>query len=137
MSGPGPLRTHQTSTLTLTFLSSYIKSHCIYLSLTTSFILTAMCCPVVLHCPSHSSHHYHPVTYSECLLSEVLLLLLCCLLLLLLLLLLLCQHLIGPHAWMDALACHVTETVHDRILLEGLVGKPEVYRAGRKRYECR
>lgn len=71
------------------------------------------------------------MTYSEyLLLSEVLLLLLCCLLLLLLLLL--CQHLIGPHAWMDALACHVTETVHDGILLEGLVGKPEVNRAGRK-----
>lgn len=69
------------------------------------------------------------MTYSECLLSEVLLLL-CCLLLLLLLLLLFCQHLIGPQAWMDALVSHVTETVHDGILLEGLVGKPEVGRTG-------
>lgn len=65
------------------------------------------------------------VTYSECL-SEVLLLLLllCCLLLLLLF----CQHLIGPQAWMDTLTPHVTNTVHDRSLLNGLVGKPEVYR---------
>jgi len=56
-------------------------------------------------------------------LSEVLLLL-CCLLLLLLLLLI-CQHLIWPQAWMDSLGSYVTE-MHDRILLEGLVGKPEV-----------
>lgn len=34
---------------------------------------------------------------------------------------------------MDALASHVTETVHDGILLKGLVGKPEVYRIGRKK----
>lgn len=70
------------------------------------------------------------MTYSECLLSEVLLLLLlllCCLLLLLLLLLLLfCQHLIGPHAWMDTLASHMGKAMHDRILLDGLVGKPGV-----------
>lgn len=66
------------------------------------------------------------VTYSECL-SEVLLLLLCCLLLLV------CQHRIVPHAWMDTLTPHVTNTVHDRILLKGLVGKPKVYRKEEER----
>ena len=75
------------------------------------------------------------MTYSECLLSEVLLLLLlCCLLLLLLLLLLFCQHLIGPQAQVDALAPHVAEAVHDGILLYGLVGKPVVGRDREK--EC-